>query len=61
MQWIEKEKELLDPILRKAQSAIDEVAKDGKYTYILDSGSGALLYSKESEDILPKVKKELGL
>ena len=58
----EKETELLEPILRKAQNAIDEVAKDGKYTYILDSKvGGSLLYSKESEDILPKVKKELGL
>ena len=57
----EKEQELLEPILKKAQDAINEVAKDGKYTYILDSSSGALLYSKESEDILSKVKKELGL
>lgn len=57
----EKEQKLLEPILKKAQNAIDEVAKDGKYTYILDSGSGVLLYSKDSEDILSKVKKELGI
>lgn len=56
-----KEQELLEPILKKAQEAIDEVAEDGKYTYILDSSSGVLLYAKESENILPKVKKELGL
>jgi len=56
-----KEQELLQPILEKAQKAIDEVAEDGKYTYILDSGSGLLLYSKDSENILEKVKKELGL
>lgn len=57
----EKEQELLRPILERAQNAIDKVAKKEKYTYILDSSSGLLLYSKESEDILEKVKDELGL
>ena len=57
----EKEQELLRPILEKAQNAINAVAQKGKYTYILDSSSGLILYSKESEDILDKVKKELGL
>ena len=33
----------------------------GKYTYILDSSLGFILYSKDSEDILDKVKKELDL
>ena len=56
-----KEIELLRPIEEKAQNAINAVAEKGKYTYILDSSSGVLLYSKESEDILEKVKKELGL
>ena len=57
----QKEQELLQPILEKAQNAIDAVADKGKYTYILDSSSGLILYSKDSEDILDKVKKELGL
>ena len=57
----QKEQELLQPILEKAQNAIDAVADKGKYTYILDSSSGVILYSKDSEDILEKVKKELGL
>ncbi|MGY8988737.1 MAG: OmpH family outer membrane protein, partial [Flavobacteriales bacterium] len=57
----QKEQELLQPILKKAQNAIDEVADKGKYTYILDSSAGLILYSKDSEDILDKVKKELGL
>ena len=42
----QKEQELLQPILEKAQSAIDAVADKGKYTYILDSSSGFILYSK---------------
>jgi len=57
----EKEQELLRPILEKAQNAIDKVAEKGKYTYILDSSSGLILYSKDSENILDKVKKELGI
>ena len=57
----QKEQELLQPILEKAQNAIDAVADKGKYTYILDSSAGLILYSKDSEDILDKVKKELGL
>ena len=57
----QKEQELLQPILEKAQSAIDAVADKGKYTYILDSSAGLILYSKDSENILDKVKKELGL
>ena len=54
-----KEQELLQPILEKAQNAIDVVAEKGKYTYILDSSSGFILYSKDSEDILEKVKLAL--
>ena len=56
-----KEQELFTPLLEKAQNAINDVAKDGKYTYILDTSSGALLYYQDSEDILSKVKKSLGI
>lgn len=56
-----KEQELFTPLLEKAQNAINDVAKDGKYTYILDTSSGALLYYEDSEDILSKVKKKLGI
>jgi outer membrane protein len=56
-----KEQELLEPILSKARKAIEEVAKEGKYTYIFDKSMGTLLYSEESENIISKVKKKLGL
>ena len=57
-----KEQELLKPIIDKAKKAIEEVAKENGYTYIFDTGSGALLYyPKESDDILPLVKKKLGI
>ena len=57
----QKQQELLDPIIEKVRQAIDQVAIDGNYTYILDTSAGSLLYYKESEDILSKVKKELGI
>ena len=56
-----KELELLRPIEEKAQNAINTVAEKGKYSYILDSSLGVLLYYKDSDDVLEKVKKELDL
>ena len=56
-----KEQSLLQPIIDKAKNAINEVAKEGSFTYILDSSVGVVLYSVESDDILPLVKKKLGL
>ncbi|MCR4660353.1 MAG: OmpH family outer membrane protein [Bacteroidales bacterium] len=57
----EREAELLKPIIDRAKDAIDQVAKEGGYTYVFDSGTGALLYSQDSEDLMPLVKKKLGL
>lgn len=57
-----KEQELLKPIIDKAKKAIEDVSKENGYTYIFDSGVGTLLYfPKESDDILPLVKKKLGI
>lgn len=57
----DKEEALLQPIIDKAKAAIEKVAKENKYTYIFDSGVGVLLYKEDSDDILPLVKKELGI
>ncbi|MDL2314956.1 OmpH family outer membrane protein [Bacteroidales bacterium OttesenSCG-928-C19] len=54
-----KEAELFQPIIEKAKQAIADVAKEHKYTYILDAAG--LLYQDDSEDILPLVKKKLGI
>jgi outer membrane protein len=56
-----KEQELLEPILQKARKAIEDVANEGDYTYIFDKSVGSILYVKESENILNKVKKKLML
>lgn len=56
-----REQELLKPIIDRAKKAIEDVAKEGGYTYILDAGTAAVLYSQDSDDIMPLVKKKLGL
>lgn len=58
----QKEAELFQPIMDKAQSAIEKVAKANGFTYIFDLGAGGVLYfSNQSVDILPLVKTELGI
>ena len=57
-----KERELFQPVIDKAKNAIDEVAKENGYTYVIDSGSGALIYfSDSSDDLFNLVKAKLGL
>ena len=56
-----KEQELITPILDKARKAIEDVAKEGSFTYIFDASTGNILYAAESENILPLVKAKLGL
>lgn len=57
----ERESALLKPIIDRAKKAIEDVAREGGYTYILDAGTAAVLYSQDSDDIMPQVKKKLGL
>ena len=46
----DREAELLKPIIDRAKKAIEEVAKEGGYSYILDAGTAAILYSQDSDD-----------
>ena len=57
----EREAELLKPIIDRAKKAISDVAKEGGFAYILDAGTAAILYDEGGEDIMPLVKKKLGL
>jgi outer membrane protein len=55
-----KQQELMTPIINKAMEAIKTVGKENGFTYIHDQA--ALLYAADnSEDILPLVKKKLGI
>ena len=56
----ERQEALLKPIVDRAKKAIEEVGKENGYTYIFDSGIGTVLYSQDSDDIMPLVKKKLG-
>jgi outer membrane protein len=57
----EKELELTSPLIERARQAVQDVAKENGYTYIFNSSEGLLLYSDPSDDILPLVKKKLGI
>jgi len=57
---LEKEK-IYSPILEQAQNAIDEVAKENEFNYIFDTGYGIILYFDKGVDIMPLVKKKLGI
>jgi outer membrane protein len=58
----QKRNELLKPILDKAQTAIDEVAKENNYVLVFDTSIfGAVMYAEETVDLMPLVKAKLGL
>lgn len=56
-----RKEQLYGPIFEKAEGAIQEVAKDGKYAYIFDTSAGVLLYQQDSDNIIEAVKKKLNL
>ncbi len=57
--------ELLKPVQDKLQNAIDTVAKEGGYTYILNQAVGdgipSILYGKESDNLTTLIAKKLGI
>lgn len=56
-----KKEELYGPILKRAEDAIKEVAKEKSYSYIFDTSSGSFLYAQDSDDIMSLVKTKLGV
>jgi len=58
----QKEAELFKPIMDSAKALVEEVAKEGGYIYVFDVSGGQLLYqSEKSIDLLPVLKKKLGI
>jgi len=54
--------EVMRPLMEKADKAIQAVAKREGYIYVFDLSAGSVVYfSDESVDIMPLVKKELGI
>lgn len=61
-----KQQELLMPLMDKIQKAIDDVAKENGYTYVLNSDAGmgttmVLLVAPENDNITNLVLKKLGI
>ncbi|MCX6283620.1 MAG: OmpH family outer membrane protein, partial [Bacteroidetes bacterium] len=50
-----KQQELVQPFIDKAKAAVREIAKDNKYTYILNAIEDVVLYSEAGDDIMPLV------
>ncbi|CAL1520803.1 OmpH family outer membrane protein [Chitinophaga sp. MM2321] len=57
----QKQQDLLKPIYDKARKAIEDVAKEKGYGYVIDSSGGLLLVSPSGDDLLPAVKAKLGI
>ncbi|PZR20999.1 MAG: hypothetical protein DI539_09115 [Flavobacterium psychrophilum] len=55
-----KQEEIVKPILEKARTAIQKVAKAKGYQYVLDSSTGSGVLLADGPDLLADVKKELG-
>jgi len=56
-----KREEVLGPVLQRAENAIQAVARDNGYTYILDTSLGSVLFALPAEDIMDKVRGKLGI
>ena len=58
-----KEGELLEPVQKKAQEAVNKVAKANGYLAVYNTSIPSLAYFDEAQlvDIAPFVKKELGI
>lgn len=56
-----KRQDMLKPITEKADAAIQAVAKEKGYSYILDANAGGIIYALPSDNILADVKTKLGI
>lgn len=60
-QLVTKRNKELEPILKKVQDAINAVAKEKGYDYVVDASTGILLYAADQHDITTAVKSKLGI
>lgn len=57
----QKQQDLIKPILDQAKTAIEKVAGELGYDYVLDSSRGGSVLVAKGHDLMPDVKKELGI
>ena len=55
-----KEQELMEPIIKKANEAINEIAKAGGYSVIMETSAMVYFDEAQVKDITPEVKAKLG-
>lgn len=56
-----KQQDLVAPFIDKAKVAIKEVAKENKFTYILNAIEDVVIYKDEADDVMALVKKKLAI
>ena len=62
LQELEKKRvELIKPVMEKAHKAIQDVARAKKFDYVLDSSTGSGVLMADGYDLMPDVKKALGI
>jgi len=55
-----KQAELMRPLIDKARAAIQKIAKQQGFDYVLDAAPGGSVIMAEGKDLMADVKKELG-
>lgn len=57
----DKTQQLSKPLLDKARAAVQAVAKEKGYSYVIDTSQTELLVSPEGDNLMASVKAKLGL
>jgi outer membrane protein len=57
----QKAQEKIAPIRKKALEAINEVAKEKGYSYVIDAATSILLVKPTGDDLMPFVRTKLGI
>ena len=57
--FVQRQNELLAPILNKLKTIIEKVAVENNYSIILDASAGSLLYAKPNLDITDSILNEM--
>jgi outer membrane protein len=55
-----KQADLLKPLIDKAKAAIQKIAKEQGFDYVIDSTEGGSLILADGKDLMADVKVELG-
>lgn len=58
---MEYQSKLAQPLIDRLKKAVEEVAKEKKYDYIVDAGSGGYWYLSPGDDMMAAVRKKLGI